>query len=94
MEYDAQIDNEGQGNFSNSRQQGGAVGGTNINWDAAWEVKTKKGDFGWSAEFAIPLRSIRFNGGENQSWGINFQRNISKRSETAFWANLPQGFDI
>ena len=44
MEYDAQIDNEGQGNFSNSRQQGGAVGGTNINWDAAWEVKTKKGD--------------------------------------------------
>ena len=78
MEYDAQIDNEGQGNFSNSRQQGGAVGGTNINWDAAWEVKTKKGDFGWSAEFAIPLRSIRFNGGENQSWGINFQRNISK----------------
>ena len=94
MEYDAQIDNEGQGNFSNSRQQGGAVGGTNINWDAAWEVKTKKGDFGWSAEFAIPLRSIRFNGGENQSWGINFQRNISKRSETAFWANLPLGFDI
>ena len=56
MEYDAQIDNEGQGNFSNSRQQGGAVGGTNINWDDAWEVKTKKGDFGWSEEFAIPVR--------------------------------------
>ena len=94
MEYDAQIDNEGEGNFSANRQQGGVVGGTNINWDASWEVKTKKGDFGWSAEFAIPLRSIRFNGGDNKTWGVNFQRNISKRSETAYWANLPLGFDI
>jgi len=94
MEYDAQIDNEGEGNFSANRQQGGVVGGTNINWDAFWEVKTRKGDFGWSAEFAIPLRSIRFNGGDNKTWGINFQRNISKRSETAYWANLPLGFDI
>ena len=67
MEYDAQIDNEGEGNFSANRQQGGVVGGTNINWDASWEVKTKKGNFGWSAEFAIPLRSIRFNGGENKT---------------------------
>ena len=94
MEYDAQIDNEGEGNFSANRQQGGVVGGTNINWDASWEIKTEKGDYGWSAEFAIPLRSIRFNGGENKTWGINFQRNISKRSETAYWANLPLGFDI
>ncbi len=94
MEYDAQIDNEGEGNFTANRQQGGVVGGTNINWDASWEVKTEKGDYGWSAEFAIPLRSIRFNSGSNKVWGINFQRNISKRSETAYWANLPLGFDI
>ena len=44
MQYDAQIDNEGEGNFSNNRQQGGVVGGTNINWDASWEVKTQRGD--------------------------------------------------
>ena len=94
MEYDAQIDREGEGNFSANRQQGGVVGGTNINWDASWEVKTETGDYGWSAEFAIPLRSIRFNSGTNKTWGINFQRNISKRSETAYWANLPLGFDI
>ena len=62
MEYDGQIDNGGKGNFSANRQQGGVVGGTNINWDTSWEVKTKKGDFGWSTEFGIPLRSIRFNG--------------------------------
>ena len=94
MEYDAQIDNEGQGNFNANRQQGGVIGGTNINWDASWEVKAQTGDYGWSAEFAIPLRSLRFSSGDNQSWGINFQRNISKTNETAFWASLPIGFDM
>ena len=95
MQYDAQIDNEGIGNFNpNSRQKGGTLGGTNVNWDASWEVKTIKGDFGWSAEFSIPLSSLRFLPGENKTWGLNFQRNISKNSETSFWASLPLGFDI
>ena len=94
MEYDAQIDNEGQGNFSANRQQGGVIGGTNINWDATWSVKTETGNYGWSAEFAIPLRSLRFKSGDKQTWGINFQRNISKNTETSFWASLPLGFDI
>ncbi len=94
MEYDAQIDNEGKGNFNANRQQGGVIGGTNINWDATWEVKAEKGDYGWSAEFAIPFSSLRFSSGSNQSWGINFQRNISKTSETAYWAALPIGFDM
>lgn len=90
MEYDAQIDNEGIGNSSIN----GAVGGTNLNWDASWTVKTQKGNYGWSAEFAIPFRSLRFASGENKTWGINFQRNISKTTETAFWSPLPLGFNI
>ena len=95
MQYDAQIDNEGVGNFNqNARQQGGTIGGTNVNWDASWIVATNKGDFGWSAEFEIPLKSIRFIPGINKTWGINFQRNISKNSETSYWASLPLGFDI
>ena len=94
MEYDAQIDNEGKGNFSNNRQQGGVIGGTNLNWDASWNVKAETGDYGWSAEFAIPLRSLRFTEGNDQTWGINFQRNISKTNETAYWAKLPINFDI
>ena len=35
IEYDAQIDNEGVGNFNNNRQQGGTIGGVNLNWDAS-----------------------------------------------------------
>ncbi len=93
VEYDGQVDNEGQGNFNSNRQQGGVIGGFNINWDASWEVKTEVGEYGWSAEFAIPLRTLRFNSGE-QSWGINFQRNIRKTNEIAYWAPLPIQFDI
>ncbi len=94
IEYDAQVDNEGQGNFSNNRLQVGTVGGFNLNWDASWEVKSLVGDFGWSAEFAIPLRTLRFASGKDQQWGINFQRNIRKTNEIAFWAALPIQFDL
>jgi hypothetical protein len=94
MEYDAQIDNEGKGNFNAKRQQGGVIGGTNLNWDASWEVKTEIGDYGWSAEFAIPFRSLRFTSGDNETWGINFRRNISKSNEIAYWSPMPIGFDI
>ena len=93
-EFDAQINNEGVGNRSSNRQQGGVIGGTNINWDASWDVAVDKGLYGWSAEFAIPLRSIRFSPGKNKTWGINFQRNISKNTEIAYWAPLPLTFDI
>ncbi|WP_190808770.1 DUF5916 domain-containing protein [Flagellimonas sp. S3867] len=94
MEYDAQIDNEGKGNFNTNRQQGGVIGGTNLNWDATWTVKSELGDYGWSAEFAIPFRSLRFASGKNKTWGLNFRRNISKNSETAYWTSLPLGFDM
>ncbi len=92
VEYDAQVDNEGQGNFNANRQQGGTIGGFNINWDGSWEVQTKVGGFGWSAEFAIPLRTIRFQSGKD--WGINFRRNIRKSNEIDYWAELPVGFTL
>lgn len=94
MEYDAQVDNEGQGNFGNVRQQGGVIGGYNLNWDASWTVKTSIGDYGWSAEFAIPLRTLRFSTGKEQVWGVNFRRNIRKTNEVAYWASLPIEFDL
>ena len=94
VEYDAQVDNEGQGNFNANRQQGGMIGGFNLNWDGSWEVKTQIGNYGWSAEFAIPLKTIRFKSGENLTWGANFRRNIRKTNEIAYWAPMPIEFDL
>uniref|UniRef100_UPI0035935737 hypothetical protein n=1 Tax=Pricia sp. TaxID=2268138 RepID=UPI0035935737 len=36
VEYDAQVDNEGQGNTNVNRQQVGTIGGFNLNWDGSW----------------------------------------------------------
>ncbi|MEP7324294.1 MAG: DUF5916 domain-containing protein, partial [Saprospiraceae bacterium] len=94
IEYDAQIDNEGQTTFNANRQQGGTIGGINLNWDAAWTVKTKVNDSGWVAEFAIPFKTLRFMSGKDQVWGVNFQRNIQKNNEAAFWSPVPVEFTI
>jgi len=94
LEYDAQVTNEGQGEAGNLRQQTGAVGGFNINWDGAWEVRAKTSTEGWSAEFAIPFRTLRYKKGEAQTWGLNFQRNIRRRNETAFWSPVPRQFNL
>jgi Domain of unknown function (DUF5916) len=94
VEYDAQVDNEGQGNFGNARQQGGVIGGFNLNWDASWTVRARTDTFGWCAEFAIPLRTLRFATGKDVVWGVNFQRNIRKTNEIDYWAPLPIQFDL
>ena len=95
LEYDGQVDNEGAGSRRGRRRQSGGTGaGFNLNWDADWQVRTRIGDFGWSAEFAIPFRTLRYAGGGVQTWGINFQRNIRRRNETAFWAPLERQFNL
>ena len=55
------------------------------NWDAGWEVKTAISDSGWTAEFAIPFKSLRFDPSK-KAWGVNFGRFIPKRLETSYWA--------
>jgi len=95
IEYDGQVTNEGSGSGRRrGRAQRGSGGGFNFNWDASWEVRTQIGDFGWSAEFAIPFRTLRYRQAEEQAWGINFQRNIRRRKEQAYWAPLPRQYNL
>ena len=96
IEYDGQVTNEGQGGggLGGGSQQSGSGGGFNLNWDAAWEVRTKIDERGWSAEFAIPFRTLRFPSGADQMWGVNFQRNIRRRNERAYWAPIPRQYSL
>ncbi|MDP7565362.1 MAG: DUF5916 domain-containing protein, partial [Candidatus Marinimicrobia bacterium] len=59
-----------------------------VNWDAVWEVKSQRGDFGWSAEFAIPFKTLRYEKDKDQSWGINFERVIARKKEEAHWSPI------
>ena len=97
IEYDGQVTNEGQGGAGlagGQRQQGGAGSGFNLNWDGAWEVRSRISDIGWSAEFAIPFRTLRFPSGAQQTWGVNFQRNIRRRNERSYWAPVPRQYNL
>jgi hypothetical protein len=60
-----------------------------VGWDAVWDVATSSDADGWVAEFRIPLSQLRFAGGDELTWGINFSRTISRRSEVSFWAPIP-----
>ena len=103
VEYDGQVTNEGQGSGrfgggsgrpGNNRQQRGSGGGFNINWDGAWQVVTSVTEVGWTAEVAIPFRTLRYPQSEVQNWGMNFQRNIRSQNEQVFWSALPRQYNI
>ncbi len=86
--YDGQVTREGSGGMTS----GG--GDFNLNWDAAWEVKAAISEVGWSAELAIPFRTLRFGKGDVQTWGVNFQRNLRRRNEQSYWSPLPRQYGL
>ena len=96
QEYDGQVVNEGVGGSGLGRGAASLAGGGgfNLNWDGAWEVRAEISEVGWSAEFAIPFRTIRYPARQAQTWGVNFQRNIRRRNESAYWAPLPRQFNL
>ena len=95
IEYDAQVSGGGEGmSISSTRQSVGVGANFNINWDAAWDVKTEIGEYGWSAEFAIPFKTLRFSSDKDQSWGANFQRTIARKNEHVFWSPIPRQFSL
>ena len=59
-------------------------------WDAVWDVATRIDEEGWTAEFRIPYSQLRFGNQEEQTWGINFAREIARRNEASTWAPIRQ----
>ena len=92
IEYDAQVMAEGQ-----SGQTGGGGGGGsgfNLNWDADWTVRALITERGWETEFAIPLKTLRYNPGADRTWGVNAMRNIRRKNEQVFLSPVPRGYNL
>ena len=60
-------------------------------WDGRFFAETKQEPGLWTAEMAIPLRSLRFPA-DQQVWGVNFVRNVINRNEVHTWAPVPIQF--
>jgi len=59
--------------------------GDDDSWDAVWDSAVRITSEGWVVEMAIPYSQLRFAEGET-SWGLEFQRQIRRNGEEAFWA--------
>lgn len=57
----------------------------NFDWNAIWDVRIKRNDKGWTAEFALPFKSLGFTPGQDV-WGFNFARYIVRKLEEDRWA--------
>jgi hypothetical protein len=83
-----QISEEGQGNVR------GTTSNINRNWDGVWDAAARITEDGWIAEIAIPTATLRFGDSDDQTWGINFMRNIRRNNEQVFWAPIPKAYGL
>jgi hypothetical protein len=71
-EFDALVTDEG--------------GEVNIDWRGIWRVKAARIPEGWSAEIAIPFRTLRYpTDGGVEPWGFNVYRMIRRKNEEVLW---------
>jgi len=57
----------------------------NENWNGIWDVATTRDSAGWTAEFRIPFRTLRFRAGGAPTFGFNARRVIRRKNEEDLW---------
>ena len=61
----------------------------NKDWNAVWDVRTGRFEGGWTFEMAIPFRSLRYQPGRAQVWGVNLRRVVQWKNEHVFVVPMP-----
>jgi hypothetical protein len=61
----------------------------NQDWNTVWDVKTQRSDQGWTVEYAIPFKSLRYDSDPVQVWGVNIRRTIRWKNEWTYLAPVP-----
>ena len=64
-------------------------GDSNRDWNTVWDARTGKFENGWTVEMVIPFRSLRYNPGPNQVWGINLRRIVRWKNEASYLTRVP-----
>ena len=69
--------------------RGGPGGGTptgDRSWDVLFDSSGTPVDDGWTAEMAIPFKSLRYPSGDTHRWGFQIARSIRGKNETVVWS--------
>lgn len=56
-----------------------------LDWDGIWDVRTRRGPSGWTAEIVIPAQTLGFRKGIDR-WGFNVERFVARDRTTLRWA--------
>ena len=65
-------------------------GPPNTDWNTVWDVRTSTFDGGWTIEMAIPFKSLRYQPGADQVWGVNLRRVVRWKNEWSYLAQVPR----
>ena len=60
-------------------------------WDGVWDAEATRDRAGWTAELAIPLRTLRFPENGPGAWGLWIRRQIQKNDEVCSWPLYRRG---
>lgn len=58
----------------------------NWDWQAIWQGAARRDEHGWTAEVAIPFKTLSFDP-RNDTWGLNFTRWLGRRNERFGWVS-------
>jgi len=61
-------------------------------WTGIWQAKAARDQSGWTAEMAIPFKTLSFNP-QNEAWGINFRRELGVTDERQGWVSFNRNQD-
>lgn len=75
---------------SDDQLNGGSMPLT-MSWDNKWYSATKRYADRWTAEIAIPFKTLRYSP-ERLQWGINFLRSDLSNNEYSTWTEMPLNF--
>ena len=65
----------------------------NFDWNTVWDVRSRRTEEGWSAEMAIPFKSLRYAPGREQVWGFNVHRVVRSKNEFSLLSPVPRSFN-
>ena len=64
-------------------------------WNTLWRVRTQRTKDGYTAEFAIPFKTLRYNSpedGQPVEWGVTLMRYARRDIEVSTFPAIPQSF--
>lgn len=91
---------DGQTGFGFLCNAGGAMrdtqaydnGRNDPNWNGVWSCRSTILENGWSLEYAIPFKTLRFPDREAQEWGVQMSRMSRADNEFSTWSPVPRPF--